>query len=61
LLLAIAQAIGMSDEILLDAYSRSVIAVADFVLPSVACLSVRINQGPSGEARSSVISPDDFT
>ena len=49
----------MSDGDLLDAYSRSVISVAETVLPSVASLSVRTSRG-GGSGSASVITADGF-
>ena len=49
----------MNDGDLLDAYSRSVISVAETVLPSVASLSVRTARG-GGSGSASVITDDGF-
>ncbi|MFF1632501.1 S1C family serine protease [Leifsonia sp. NPDC058248] len=50
---------GMDDEGLLDAYSRTVVAVATRVLPSVASVTVRTGRG-TGAGSASVITPDGF-
>jgi S1-C subfamily serine protease len=50
---------AMGDEGLLDAYSRTVMAVAERVLPSVASVSVRSRRG-TGAGSASVITPDGF-
>jgi S1-C subfamily serine protease len=50
---------GMDDDELLDAYSRTVMAVADRVLPSVASVTVRGPRG-SGAGSASVIDVNGF-
>jgi S1-C subfamily serine protease len=50
---------AMDDDGLLDAYSRTVMAVAAAVLPSVASLAVRSSRG-AGAGSASVITPDGF-
>jgi S1-C subfamily serine protease len=50
---------GMDDDELLDAYSRTVIAVAERVLPSVASVTVRGSRG-SGAGSASVIDENGF-
>ncbi|MFF1877827.1 S1C family serine protease [Leifsonia sp. NPDC058230] len=50
---------AMDDDGLLDAYSRTVMAVAARVLPSVASVTVRSIRG-SGAGSASVITPDGF-
>jgi S1-C subfamily serine protease len=49
----------MDDDGLLDAYSRTVVAVATRVLPSVASVTVRTGRG-TGAGSASVITPDGF-
>jgi S1-C subfamily serine protease len=49
----------MDDDGLLDAYSRTVMAVASRVLPSVASVTVRSNRG-AGSGSASVITSDGF-
>ncbi|PXA68459.1 peptidase S1 [Cryobacterium arcticum] len=49
----------MDDDGLLDAYSRTVMAVATRVLPSVASVTVQSNRG-AGSGSASVITPDGF-
>src|ERR1700759_1948120 len=49
----------MDDDGLLDAYSRTIMAVAERVLPSVASVSVRTPRG-SGAGSASVITADGF-
>lgn len=50
---------GTNDRELLDAYSRTIMSVADRVLPSVASISVRTARG-GGAGSASVITPDGF-
>ena len=49
----------MDDDALLDAYSRTIMAVAERVLPSVASVSVRTARG-AGAGSASVITADGF-
>jgi serine protease Do len=61
--MALSQASDEAPEVLLDAYSRAVMAVADAVSPSVASLEIRrrTRRGPAvGAGSGVVISPDGF-
>ena len=49
----------MDDNEILDAYSRTVVDVAESVLPSVASVSVRTSRG-GGSGSASVITADGF-